>query len=481
MAVTRASGHTQWNPPTSPPFQIMKNPKAPPGAPTKARIGHRGEYSPSTPARARPGPAPRTPPAQIISKPFSPPGAPSAGRSVDRILHSFSNSLPGSVSTPSESDVIDILTIPPFSAPQVQMILWLSWTTTATPYQISHMHNRAFREASPIMSCWNVVDIENDVATNWHERGGSFTGMEPMSLLVPPRDSNQWSCLCDFGVENCWDYKRDQESAENSEKLAMAASLWDATPQQLLRCPHGRKEPRNIGRASAPVPERSLLGQRLEAVWARLVRSLPITLRGSHFAKLWLIVDSFYSISESGRQGWISDDTAQYLLYTWILGTIYLLPPWPRPFLAVSWYCIGWWALIFLNPAVPPAPGRREIGHDGSGIYRCHGTAQCQTWCSEGHPDIPLQCLGDFGRDDHAEYRLGSRLGTGLGSPGLWPLGAQGAGVGRSTGGFWSISEGNTSYLVVLGGSCGCERGAEEEYLEICRRKQIIIPLLPRS
>lgn len=234
------------------------------------------------------------------------------------------------------------------------MILWLSWTTTATPYQIARMHNRAFREASHIMSCWNVVNIENDVATNWHERGGSFTGMEPMSLLVPPPDNNRWSCLCDFGIEKCWDYKRDQESAENAEKLATAASLWAATPQQMLRCPHGRKKPRQIVSARAPLTQKPLLRHRLEAVWNWLVHFLPIPLRGSHFAKLWIIVDSFYSISESGRKGWISDHTAQYLLYTWVLGTIFLLTPLPDAFLAVSWYCIGWWALICLNSAVPP-------------------------------------------------------------------------------------------------------------------------------
>ena len=171
------------------------------------------------------------------------------------------------------------------------MVLWLSWTTTATPYQIANMHNRAFREeASHIMSCWNVIDIENDVATNWHEQGGSFTGMNPMSRLVPPQDNNQWSCLCDFGLENCWDYKRDQESAENAEKLAMAASLWDAEPQQMVRCPHGRRKPRKTRPVPAPVAAKSMLRQRLEAVLNWLLYFLPFPPTGSHFASSsWML------------------------------------------------------------------------------------------------------------------------------------------------------------------------------------------------
>lgn len=62
-----------------------------------------------------------------------------------------------------------------------------------------------------------------------------------MALLTPPGDNNPWACVCDFGIENCWDYKRDWESGENLEKLSMARTLWDKTPKEMVRCPHGRR------------------------------------------------------------------------------------------------------------------------------------------------------------------------------------------------------------------------------------------------
>jgi hypothetical protein len=95
------------------------------------------------------------------------------------------------------------------------------------------------------MSRWNIVDIENSIATNWHERGRSFGGMSPTLLIAPPGDDNPFSCLCDFGVPNCYDFKRDQESAENLEKLSIARMLWDAKPKEMVRCPHGRRRPKS--------------------------------------------------------------------------------------------------------------------------------------------------------------------------------------------------------------------------------------------
>jgi hypothetical protein len=145
----------------------------------------------------------------------------------------------------TEFEVENILTVPPFSRSQVQCVLWLSWTTTASSTHIAKMTNRAFSDSRIKLSHWNVLDIENDVATIWHERGRSFSGMEPMSLLVPPGDDNPWSCLCDFGVPNCYDFKRDKENGENLEKLSMARMLWDATPKQMVRCPHGRRRTRD--------------------------------------------------------------------------------------------------------------------------------------------------------------------------------------------------------------------------------------------
>ena len=78
--------------------------------------------------------------------------------------------------------------------------------------------------------------------------------MEPWSLLVPPGDANEWSCVCEFGVENCWDYKRRIDGdgdgnggEEDREKLCMAACLWDATPKQLVRCTHGRRKTEKQG------------------------------------------------------------------------------------------------------------------------------------------------------------------------------------------------------------------------------------------
>ncbi len=71
--------------------------------------------------------------------------------------------------------------------------------------------------------------------------------MEPWSLLVPPGDADEWSCVCDFGVEDCWEYKRSIDGdgdavEEDRERLCMAACLWDATAKQLVRCAHGRRK-----------------------------------------------------------------------------------------------------------------------------------------------------------------------------------------------------------------------------------------------
>jgi hypothetical protein len=142
-------------------------------------------------------------------------------------------------------DTVNILNIPLFTTKQVQCILWFSWTTTATPSQIAKIHNRAFSDSPSKMSRWNIVDIENSIATDWYERGCSFGGMNPTPLITPPGDNNPFSCLCDFGVPNCYDFKRDQESAENLEKLSMARMLWDAKPKEMVRCPHGRRRPKS--------------------------------------------------------------------------------------------------------------------------------------------------------------------------------------------------------------------------------------------
>lgn len=246
MAVSRPQPTT----PGTPKAQLMKTPTTPPGAPAKSRSEQLPTNPPSqiigaaatpprAPVKARPQNAARTPPSQITRTSFSPLGAPD-GSDYGNRLPVYSESRKHNIS-PTESYMINFLSIPPFSAPQIQCILWLSWITTATPTQIAKMHNRVFADSPHKMSRWNVVDIENSVATNWHERGGSFGGMNRLSLLVPPGSDNPWSCLCGFGVENCYDYKRDQKSGENLEKLSMARMLWDATPKELVRCPHGRR------------------------------------------------------------------------------------------------------------------------------------------------------------------------------------------------------------------------------------------------
>jgi hypothetical protein len=100
--------------------------------------------------------------------------------------------------------------------------------------------NSNLSSAIPRISRWNLVNIENDIATNWHERGRSFKGMEPWSLLVAPADHDESSCLCDFGVQNCWDFKRDGGMVDDLERLDMARSLWDATPSELVSWRMGR-------------------------------------------------------------------------------------------------------------------------------------------------------------------------------------------------------------------------------------------------
>jgi hypothetical protein len=166
------------------------------------------------------------------------------GRSTfTRLLRRKPPSRNGTVS-PTISDIENYLSMPSFAAPSVQFVLWHSWTTIASPVTIARMHNRAFSSsATPKMSRWNVVDIENDIATNWYERGRSFKGLEPWSLLVAPAGHDQWACLCDFGVQNCWDYKRDGATSDDLERLDMARSLWDATPAELVSCAHGRRRP----------------------------------------------------------------------------------------------------------------------------------------------------------------------------------------------------------------------------------------------
>lgn len=49
--------------------------------------------------------------------------------------------------------------------------------------------------------------------------------------------------MCDFGVENCWDFKRDRGTLEDLESLDMARMLWDATPSEVVKCAHGRRRP----------------------------------------------------------------------------------------------------------------------------------------------------------------------------------------------------------------------------------------------
>jgi hypothetical protein len=142
--------------------------------------------------------------------------------------------------SPTEAEICDFLAIPPYSAQQIQCILWLSWTTTRPAADIAIMHNKAFGPFAPQMTRWDVANIENDVTNYWTRQGGSFSTWQRMSLLAPPGDSNPWSCLCDFRAERCWEHKRDFESQENLEKLSMARTLWDATPAQMVRCPHGR-------------------------------------------------------------------------------------------------------------------------------------------------------------------------------------------------------------------------------------------------
>lgn len=241
MPVTRSWGRAQQDPPKTPSSKIMQTPKTPPDAPTKAR-----------PERDLESPLSR-----VMNARRLPSSDPYVTRYVD-IFPSTSESSEG-IPSATESEIANFLAIPPFTASQIQMVLWFSWTMTTTPTQIAKMHNCAFSESPHTMSRWNVIDIENDVAINWHERGRSFKGMEPMSLLVSPGDNNSWSCLCDFGVDNCWDYKRDEESGENLEKLSMARMLWDATPKQLVRCPHGRRRPREGALPAAPAPKPSML------------------------------------------------------------------------------------------------------------------------------------------------------------------------------------------------------------------------------
>lgn len=143
MAVTRSTDRPQEKPPTTPPFQIVQTTKTPPGAP----------------ARARPGPSARTPS-----------GSPSRERLVNQILQDADIDLPEPSPSPTVSELNDFFAIAPFSAPQVLMVLWFSWTTTAKAQQIANMHNRAFPRPSHRLTCWDVLNIENDVAINWHER-----------------------------------------------------------------------------------------------------------------------------------------------------------------------------------------------------------------------------------------------------------------------------------------------------------------------
>lgn len=129
--------------------------------------------------------------------------------------------------------------------------------------------------------------------------------MIPIPLLDPPEDHNEWSCLCDFGVENCWQYKRDQDSADSIEKLDMAASLWAATPEQKVRCPHGRTRPEETSRLPTPEPEpepepvpvpepqKSLLRQHLDAIFSFSgMFSLAVD---------WLFLDLCYTNNTIGR------------------------------------------------------------------------------------------------------------------------------------------------------------------------------------
>lgn len=220
---------------------------------------------------------PQTPPSQIIKPPTTPPGAPllPAGNKSLRDLHDFNPPFLSPTPSPTESELFDFLTFPPFSASQVQCVLWFFWTTTAKPHHIANIQNRAFSELTHTMTQWDVVNIEHEMASHWNRHGGSFTDVAPMSLLGPPGDNNRWSCLCDFGVKNCWDYKRDKNTPENLEKLSMARTLWDATPKQMVRCPHGRERPEekrsstHLAPVSRPYPLQSLRARpRRVTFWA---------------------------------------------------------------------------------------------------------------------------------------------------------------------------------------------------------------------
>jgi hypothetical protein len=141
------------------------------------------------------------------------------------------------------------------------------------------MHNRAFSfSATTKMTRWNVVDIENDIATNWYQRGRSFKGMDPWSLLIASANHDKWSCLCDFGVRNCWDYKRDGGTLDDLERLDMARSLWDATPAELVSCTHWRRRPVEKGELRSEVEPKTeaMTASWLSLRWAKTMLVLII-------------------------------------------------------------------------------------------------------------------------------------------------------------------------------------------------------------
>jgi hypothetical protein len=328
MPVTRSLGRAQQDPPKTPPSKIMQTPKTPPDAPAKARPERHLE----------------SPLFRAMNTRRLPSSDPYVTSYVD-ISPGTSESSEG-IPSATDSEIANFLAIHPFTASQIQMILWFSWTTTTTPTQIANMHNRAFSESAQTTSRWNVIDIENDVAINWHEHGRSFTGMEPMPLLVPPGDNNSWSCLCDFGVDNCWDYKRDEESGENLEKLSMARMLWDATPKELVRCPHGRRRQREGALPAAPAPRPSML--------RRLGALVPVVQRRLwNFAEFWAIVDCGYSFFEMALKGWISVNTAQSLLGAWFVVATWFLTTGIGFNVAVLLRSLGWLSYGIMNPNVP--------------------------------------------------------------------------------------------------------------------------------
>jgi len=229
-------------------------------------------------------------PSQIATTHSSTPSAPGHSTYITRPLR---NKPPSrrSTTSPTISEIENYLSMPPFAASSVQFVLWHSWTTIASPPTIARMHNRVFSSsATPKMSRWNVVDIENDIATNWYERGRSFKGLEPWSLLVAPTGQDKWSCLCDFGVQNCWDYKRDGGTLNDLERLDMARSLWDATSAELVSCTHGRRRPvgKEESRSEVEAKTEGMTASWLDLGWVKMMSVLVIAVLLA-FEMEWII------------------------------------------------------------------------------------------------------------------------------------------------------------------------------------------------